>query len=170
MHTEALEWLNMQREKYPRAFAGLYVLECGSYDVNGTPRHLFDAHDYVGVDWREGPGVDVVSLVHEYDGRPHVLYDTVISTEMLEHDPHWRASLRRMVELVAPAGYLILTAAAVGRPEHEVDCSPEAGYYRPLLLGELLAEIEKAGVFRFVEGRYHTRRRDVYLFCGEKAP
>ena len=37
--------------------------------------------EYIGLDWRPGPGVDVVGLVHEY--QPGRLFDTVISTEML---------------------------------------------------------------------------------------
>ena len=61
---------------------------------------LFAAREYVGLDWRPGPGVDVVSLVHEYKPGRH--FDTVISTEMLEHDPHWRESVQRMIELVKP--------------------------------------------------------------------
>ena len=46
---------------------------------------------------------------------------------MLEHDPHWRESVQRMIELVKPGGTLIITCAAPGRGEHELACSPERG-------------------------------------------
>ena len=113
MHLEVKEWLGELQKQHPEAFACDSVLECGSYNVNGSVRGLFTAREYVGLDWRPGPGVDVVSLAHEY--RPGRHFDTVISTEMLEHDPHWRESVQRMVELVKPGGWLIITCAAPGR-------------------------------------------------------
>jgi hypothetical protein len=38
------------------------VLDMGSYDVNGSYRHLFneERYQYTGVDTEEGPNVDVV--------------------------------------------------------------------------------------------------------------
>ena len=113
------------RRQYSDAFVVDSVLECGSYNVNGSVRDLFTAREYVGLDWRPGPGVDVVSLVHEY--QPGRMFDTVISTEMLEHDPHWqRASIAGvLIELVKGrtpfglGGTLIITCAAPGRGEHE---------------------------------------------------
>ena len=65
----------------------------------------------------------MVSLVHEYQPGRH--FDTVISTEMLEHDPHWRESVQRMIELVKAERVrlgrpLIITCAAPGRGEHEL--------------------------------------------------
>ena len=98
MHQEVRDWLGELRRQYLEAFVCDSVLECGSYNVNGSVRGLFAAREYVGLDWRPGPGVDVVSLVHEY--QPGRKFDTVISTEMLEHDPHWRESVQRMIDLV----------------------------------------------------------------------
>ena len=66
------------------------------------------------------------------------MFDTVISTEMLEHDPHWRESVQRMIDLVKGqtpfglGGTLIITCAAPGRGEHELACSPEPEYYREI--------------------------------------
>ncbi len=38
------------------------VLDVGSYDVNGSYRHLFDKskYHYTGLDMEEGPNVDIV--------------------------------------------------------------------------------------------------------------
>ena len=145
MHVEVRDWLGELRsdvrQQYLEAFVCDSVLECGSYNVNGSVRGLFAAREYIGLDWRPGPGVDVVSLVHEY--QPGRRFDTVISTEMLEHDPHWRESVQRMIELVKGrtpfglGGTLIITCAAPGRGKHELACSPPA----PLGLGDMpLAE------------------------------
>jgi len=135
MHLEVMEWLGELLLQHSEAFMCDSVLECGSYNVNGSVRGLFTAREYIGLDWRPGPGVDVVSLVHEY--QPGRMFDTVISTEMLEHDPHWRESVQRMIELVKPGGWLIITCAAPGRGEHELGCSPEAAYYREIGGAEL---------------------------------
>jgi hypothetical protein len=141
MHEEVRDWFGELRRQYLEAFVCDSVLECGSYNVNGSVRGLFAAREYVGLDWRPGPGVDVVSLVHEY--KPGRRFDTVISTEMLEHDPHWRESVQRMIELVKGrtpfglGGTLIITCAAPGRGEHELACSPEAEYYHEIGGAEL---------------------------------
>ena len=139
MHVEVREWLGELRKQHPEAFECDSVLECGSYNVNGSVRDLFAAvghpTEYIGLDWRPGPGVDMVNLVHEYQPGRH--FDTVISTEMLEHDPHWRESVQRMIDLVKPGGTLIITCAAPGRGEHELACSPEPEYYREIGGSEL---------------------------------
>ena len=75
MHQEVRDWLGELRRQYLEAFVCDSVLECGSYNVNGSVRGLFAAREYVGLDWRPGPGVDVVSLVHEY--KPGRQFDTV---------------------------------------------------------------------------------------------
>ena len=118
MHQEVMDWLRTIKESAPDIFEHSRVLECGSLNVNGTPRPLFEECEYVGVDWRDGPGVDVVSLTHHYmdnDG-----FDVVISTEMLEHDPYWLVSISNMVSLLRPGGDLILTFGGINRPKHEL--------------------------------------------------
>ena len=72
MHEEVRDWFGELRRQYLEAFVCDSVLECGSYNVNGSVRGLFAAREYVGLDWRPGPGVDVVSLVHEYQAGPAV--------------------------------------------------------------------------------------------------
>ena len=79
--------------------------------------------------------MDVVSLVHEY--QPGRMFDTVISTEMLEHDPHWRESVARMIELVKPGGRLIITCAAPGGVSTSWLVHPYAEYYREIGGAEL---------------------------------
>lgn len=41
MHGEVLDWLGTVRAALPALFRGRRVLECGSYDVNGSARSLF---------------------------------------------------------------------------------------------------------------------------------
>ena len=129
MHNECLRWLEGLKRATPDAFRDVRVLECGSFDVNGNPRHLFEDADYVGLDAREGKGVDVVSLVHEY--QPLEKFDVVMSLNSLEHDPHWSKSIGSMCGFLKAGGALMLSWA-MRWPEHEKDGSPEPGYYRNL--------------------------------------
>ena len=138
MHASCMEWLRNVKAKY-FLFEEQRVLECGSYDINGSPRKLFLDCAYTGVDWREGPGVDVVSLVHEFwDDKG---FTVVISTEMLEHDPHWQMSLARMIDLLKSGGSLILTCAHPKRAPHELATAPSPRYYRGLFPGQITEEL-----------------------------
>lgn len=103
--------------KYPTYFERVKVLDCGSLDVNGSLRPLFVDCEYVGLDFRAGKNVDLVSKVHIAplaDGS----FDTVVSAEMLEHDEHWADSLLRMHALLRPGGLLAISCAGPTRKEH----------------------------------------------------
>lgn len=99
------------------------VIEIGSYDVNGTVRPLFDrAELYWGTDIREGPGVDEVLDIEDtvnvitFD-QPK--WDTVVSTEMLEHTPHPWVAVWHMGLLLRPGGHLVLTTRGPGFGIHD---------------------------------------------------
>jgi len=105
---------------------GARVLEVGSYNENGSVRHLFeDAADYIGIDSRRGPGVDFVMDAHMLEFpqgyfriETDKLFDIVVSTEMLEHDSAFWLSLPEMGRVLKPGGYLILTARGIMFPVH----------------------------------------------------
>jgi SAM-dependent methyltransferase len=140
------------REKYPDAFKNKRVLDCGSLDINGSNRYLFDGCIYLGIDLGPGKNVDRISLIHEFtdpDG-----FDTVISTECFEHDMYWDKSLRNMIGLLKPGGLLLFTCAAPGRGEHGTKrtsprdspftCEREiwCDYFRPLRVEDISQAIE----------------------------
>ncbi len=105
------------RRRFPARFRGSRVLEVGSLDVSGTVRRLFDRCDYTGLDVAPGPGVDVVCQGQDF-AAPSDSYDTVISCEVMEHNPFWVETFRNMIRLTRPGGLVIMTCAAHGRPEH----------------------------------------------------
>lgn len=159
MHAAVMDWLARVKAQRPELFSGVRVLECGSYDINGSARPLFEDCEYVGLDWRPGPGVDVVSLVHTY--RPDRPFDVVVSTEMLEHDPHWPGSLWSMTAALRPGGALLLSWATPARAVHEVDCAPRAGHYQGLHVAEVLAAIRPW--YGGIEARTARGGLDAYL-------
>ncbi len=167
MHAEAREFVTRMKAAHPGVFKGR-ILECGSMDINGNPRAYFDASEYVGIDWRPGAGVDEVALIHEYRGRPDGYFDTVVSMETLEHDPHWEKSVRRMVELLKPGGSLLITCGGPGREKHCVETSPQGGYYGNVDLGDLHKLVYATATFRATYGEFDTRVRDTRLVAVSK--
>lgn len=121
MHYEVTDFIIKVREKHPDFFVKKKVLEVGSLDINGSIRPLFIACQYRGLDIGPGPGVDVVCPIHLYNYdtiSDFTQVDTLISTEMLEHDVHWKESLKAMYDTLKSGGLFILTCAGPNRHEH----------------------------------------------------
>lgn len=116
MHKRVKQFFENVKKNLPQYFENKDVLDCGSLDINGNNRFLFQRCRYTGIDIVDGRNVDVVTQVHEYD--PDKQYDVVISSEMLEHDMSYRQSLQNMFALTKPGGLLLFTAAGTDRPEH----------------------------------------------------
>ena len=100
--------------------AGKTVLEVGSYNVNGSVRPYIESLEpakYVGLDMREGPGVDLTWDCERQD-ELGLDWDLVVSTEMLEHAHDWRACMTQMATAVTPGGLLLVTTVSPGFPYH----------------------------------------------------
>lgn len=120
------------------------VIEFGSYNINGSIRQVFDVDDYTGLDWRAGPCVDVVSLAHEFkaDGE----YNTIVSASMLEHDPHWEASIKNMLSMLTDDGILVMTWGAALNEEHCLKEAPD-GAFHALPAGNAIDLLEGEGMY-----------------------
>ena len=162
MHPQVIDWLRYVKSCNQSIFTGRRVLECGSLNVNGTPRLFFDGCEYIGIDWRDGPDVDVVCHAHEYPSDEY--FDVVISTEMLEHDPYWPKSIANMVHVLSVGGHMLLTFGGIDRPVHELDTSPVFGYYS----GLSSLTVYSAMLNKFRSVRIWDDGNDVYMWCEEK--
>lgn len=110
MHDSVMAWVAGQVHEH--GLANRSTLEVGSLDVNGSVRRLFHG-DYVGVDMREGPGVDIIGLAADLSFAP-AEFDVVVSTEMLEHDPAPWLSMAEMGRVLRPGGHLLVTTRGNG--------------------------------------------------------
>jgi len=108
MHREQMEWCESIKRQFPEYFDRQFVLDVGSLDVNGTNRYLFSGGLYVGIDVRPGPGVDIVSVCHDFVA-PCDLFDVIISTNALEHDMYWKESIKHMVRILRHKGLLLFS-------------------------------------------------------------
>ena len=129
---------------------GWTVCEFGSFVMHDhDPRPIVEKHGFVGytgVDWRAGPGVDVVAM--NRDALPLVGdgFALSLSLQALEHDPDWRGTVRAMVAVLRPGGVVAVSVPAPGWPEHETDCAPDGGtYYENRTPTDIVEEIKTTG-------------------------
>jgi len=141
MHNKVHEFIKEVKKDFPLHFRMRNVLEVGSHNINGSPRKYFFLCDYVGVDVSRGKGVDIQGDFNEIPLKEN-FYDTVISTEMLEHDKTWEQSLLKMYVVLKPGGLMIMTCAGPDRKEHGTkrsspNCSPDTtDYYRNIYISD----------------------------------
>ena len=172
-HFEQQEFCACIRKRYARHFQHVTVLDIGSLDINGNNRWLFDEAKYLGVDLMPGKNVDVVCHAHELLFEPES-FDTIISTECLEHDQQWKRTLAKALKLLKPGGLLVLTCATDGRPEHgtvrnsPADSPATPEYYRNLTEADLIGALDLGQFEEFsfeVDDGLHDLR-----FVGMKKP
>ena len=122
-HAGQLRFVEQVAGFFPAYFSGVRVVEIGSLDINGSVRKLFTSPArYVGLDLEPGPGVDVTCLGHQFTTDSGT-WDTALSCESFEHDPHFRDTFENMARLVRPGGLVLFTCATTGRPEHGTERS-----------------------------------------------
>lgn len=113
-----------QQQEFVKSFSEFFVknkrmkiLELGSYNYNGTIRDLFSNCKYTGVDVTHGPNVDIV-----YNGKDLNFnqneFDISISCECFEHNPFWEKNFIDLINFTKPDGFVLITCATLGRPEH----------------------------------------------------
>jgi SAM-dependent methyltransferase len=98
-------------------FNGKKVLEVGSLNINGSVRQFFKGCDYLGLDIAEGKEVDLVCKGEDF-GAPANYFDTVISSEMFEHNMNYVKCWMNMIRMMKEDGLLLFTCATTGRRQH----------------------------------------------------
>ena len=179
-HKECFEFVAHCQKLFPQHFNGKTVLEVGSLYINGSVRGFFTDCEYIGVDIGEGPGVDMVVPPDNlfFESRS---FDTIISTEMFEHNPHWQKTFADMCRILKPGGMMLFTCATTGRPEHgTIDHLPAASpltvakkeyanYYKNLEADEFLFACNVHGIFSPYTFLTNQSSADLY-FLGFKNP
>lgn len=169
-HTEQQVFFKSIKDRFPEAFKDVKVIDCGSLDINGSLRAYFDNSEYIGVDIATGRGVDMVCKIHELPFKE--AFDTVVSAEMLEHDEYWRDSLKKMYAMCKPDGYIVISAAGDGRPEHGTTRTgahwgTSNDYYKNIL-EEDFHEIFLPEMFSIYEISHDRNHGDIF-FLGKKS-
>lgn len=162
MHPQPLEFFSRVRKFRPRAAFTGDVFEGGSLWMNGSAMDdvFADATSHFGVDWRAGVNVSAVSVLHEYETADR--FDTVLMTEVSEHDPHWRLSLAKLVEVLKDGGNLFFSCAARARPVHEKHVGIDE-WYQGLDLVDVLSELRTLADFDEIICAQNVAPADTYI-------
>lgn len=107
MHRESYQLMGKMLKRWSNS---AHVLDVGSFNVNGSLRPLAEERgwEYVGVDMREGPNVDIVSP------SPHKLpfseseFDIVLSASTLEHVERPWLLVPEMARVLKPGGMMVV--------------------------------------------------------------
>ena len=166
---EQMNFVKNVKELYPDSFNRKKVLEVGSYDVNGTVRPFFNSCDYIGIDVASGPGVDMVCSGQDF--KDSTGFDTIITCEMMEHNPFWKETFINMLNMLHPGGLFILTCATTGRGEHGTlrtspsqspSSSSYGDYYQNLTESDFRSVLDFDSVFDRYEFRF--KKSGIYLY------
>jgi autotransporter strand-loop-strand O-heptosyltransferase len=178
-HKQQRDFCIKVKERYTESFKNKKVLDIGSLDINGSNRFLFEDCEYIGLDVGEGNNVDVVSVGHLYDG-PDNYFDTIISTEVFEHDMFYEDTIKNIIRMLKPGGLFLFTCAANGRPEHGTKRTSQCD--APLLINvsdewsDYYKNLEKEDIKKipsfnetFIDGYFERGHQpDDLYFCGIK--
>lgn len=127
MHPSAMVNGKSFFDTYAESFAGqgkVKVIEIGSQDVNGSLRQVCPgAFDYVGLDFQEARGVDIVLQ------DPYALpledesVDITVSSSCFEHSEMFWLVFLEVMRVLKPGGLFYLNAPSAGSfHKYPVDC------------------------------------------------
>lgn len=187
-HKAQRDFCKQVRERFPDHFKRVNAIDVGSLDINGNNRDLFRKSNYVGIDLHPGENVDVVGMAHEvmhtikpkevinYAWNPHLKriepdgrFDTIISTEALEHDRNWKTTLACIYNKLRPGGLMIITCASTGRPEHGTNQSkPEDSpgtrdHYENITI-DMFSSVVPSDAFTDYHLEYRSGVCDLYFY------
>lgn len=170
-HAEQRDFVESVRRLMPWYFTGVSVLEVGSLNINGTVRDFFTDCDYLGADVAPGRDVDLVAQGQDLDF-PDRHFDTVISAECLEHNPHWAETFANMVRM--SSGLVVMTCATTGRGEHGTSRTSPADspltvglgwdYYRNLTEDDIRTAVDVDAAFTQYGFDINDQSRDLYFW------
>jgi hypothetical protein len=134
MHDMARRWV----ERWGSEEHGA-ALDVGGQEINGNARGAWPWMKWTVLDLNPlgatAAGADRVIHADASVWVPDRAYDVVLSTELLEHTPKWKACVTGMTQALEPGGLLVITCAGPGRERHPMN----GNSYEP---GEHYANVE----------------------------
>lgn len=124
MHLSARHHARQFFENYTQNLIQPHIIEIGSQDVNGSLRDLAPADaKYVGLDFVNGRGVDIVIEDPYALPVPDNSADIVLSSSCMEHSEMFWLLFLEMARIVKPGGLIYLNAPSNGMfHRYPVDC------------------------------------------------
>jgi SAM-dependent methyltransferase len=107
---DTLKWLGkiLQKEEV----IGKRIIDIGAYDVNGSMKAVvapWQPSEYIGIDMRSGPGVDIVCLAENLVSNfGKESFDIVLSSSTFEHIKNWKGAISNVKQICKPNGLILL--------------------------------------------------------------
>jgi SAM-dependent methyltransferase len=124
MHNTAMQHAKLFFDTYVEDRAELTIVDIGAQDVNGSLRTVAPANcKYVGVDFAEGKGVDVI--IDDPYALPFddATIDVCVSSSCFEHSEFFWLSFLEVLRILKPEGLLYLNVPSNGYfHQYPVDC------------------------------------------------
>lgn len=120
MFESVLDWVVRMREQH--GIDPAHVLDTGSLDRkyrHGARICFPDAEEYVGIDIRHGPNVDIIMDIYDINNqfKPDS-FDAVLCLHVLEHLPKPWEAIDQMTYVLKDDGYLFLSMPTLCYPRH----------------------------------------------------
>ena len=159
-HLDQRNFILKTKNQFPQYFKNIRVIDCGSYDLNGNIKDVFENCEYLGIDNHPGPNVDWAIPLHFLDTPGYTVekFDTIVSCEMLEHDYYWERSLKKMYSILKPQGLMIFTCAGYNRKEHGVEefaSDPKQSHYENITVSHLVKSLDLEFLFSDFQIEYN---------------
>jgi SAM-dependent methyltransferase len=124
MHPSALKNAKLFFDTYSSSFKSGEILEIGSQDVNGSLRNVAPNHmGYIGVDFTEGKGVDVITQDPYRMPFEDSRFDIVVSNSCFEHSELFWLLFLDVMRLLKPNGLLYINVPSnADFHRYPVDC------------------------------------------------
>ena len=117
MIENTLTWIEKVNKKYN--IQPENVLDIGSLDTNGNPKHLFPDSNYCGIDIRDGQNVDMVMDAYILSKHfPNDHFDAVLCLNSLEHMAYPWKILDEISCVLSIGGYFYISVPNFGFPKH----------------------------------------------------
>jgi SAM-dependent methyltransferase len=124
MHPASYVQMEKNLSKYLDLTSNLVVGDVGSYDVNGSYKTLMpDKFSYFGIDYQDGPNVDIVMTSMYSMPVEGNYFDVIISGQCFEHVKNPFKLMKELSRVTKPGGLFILTAPfRFAEHKYPVDC------------------------------------------------
>lgn len=155
MHPSALEFGGLFFKTYCEDEKNIVIMDVGAQDVNGSLRDVSpSAAKYIGIDFVEGRGVDVVLSDPYHLPMEDASADVVVCSSVFEHSQFFWLLYLEVLRILKPNGLFYLNAPSNGYiHRYPVDCwrfYPDAGHalvawgerngYAPALLESFIGD------------------------------
>lgn len=124
MHTTAMQLGKLFFDTYAKPLPSATVVDIGAQDVNGSLKSVCPSNcKYIGVDFVEGKGVDVILQdPYKLPFDDHSI-DIIVSSSCFEHSEFFWLSFVEMMRILRPGGLCYINAPSNGLfHQYPVDC------------------------------------------------